>query len=143
MIKKPEDEEQELFIRISNPLVLRKTLLETSKLVLTVLKQTYRIKQIREAKHIVMDLLSKEEKELKILVQKLEEYMPKYNKNELKKYLPDVTKLKKPEPEPVRAEAKPQLRPEEKEQPRQPRPLSDAERLAKALEDVQRKLQSL
>jgi hypothetical protein len=146
MARKATDE-QELFLRLSNPNTFRRNLLESSKLILTILKQTYRVKQIREAKHERMERLVKEIKELRILIQKIDELMPNYSKTDLKKLLPEIsfTPIRKPEPAlesllqsaPAKDEVKPQPKPQLSAQ------VSDFDKITKALEDVQRKLQNL
>jgi len=154
MAKKATDE-QELFLRLSNPHTFRRNLLESSKLILIILKQTYRVKQIREAKHERMERLVNEIKELRILIQKIDELMPNYSKTDLKKLLPEInfTPIKKPEPaleslfQPVLAKEKEEVKPQPKLQPK-PKPqlsaqVSDFDKITKALEDVQRKLQNL
>jgi hypothetical protein len=142
MPKKPSDE-QELFIRVNSPGLIRKNILESSKLVLTVLKQTYRIKQIREVKQAKINELSQQIKELKILMQKIEELMPQYTKADLKKMLPDLPIMRKPAaslPKPAKIEIKENEKPE----PAKPAPpVSDMDRISKALEEVQKKLQTL
>jgi hypothetical protein len=146
-------EEQELFLRLSNPNTFRRNLLESSKLILTILKQTYRVKQIREAKHERMERLAKEIKELRILIQKIDELMPNYSKTDLKKLLPEInfTPIRRPEPAlepllqqaPAKDEIKPQPKPQPKAKPQLSAQVSDFDKITKALEDVQRKLQNL
>lgn len=145
MPKKPSDEEG-LFIRVNNPVLIRRNILESSKFVLTVLKQSYNLKQVREIKQIKMNELSQQIKELRMLVQKIEELMPQYTRADLKKLLPDIPipKARKPS-EPARAEKE---KPEEKEEwtkelPKPAAPISEMDRITKALEDVQKKLQTL
>jgi hypothetical protein len=148
---KKATEEQELFLRLSNPNTFRRNLLESSKLILTILKQTYRVKQIREAKHERMERLAKEIKELRILIQKIDELMPNYSKTDLKKLLPEInfTPIKKPElalesllqSALAKDEIKPQPKPRAK--PQLSAQVSDFDKITKALEDVQRKLQNL
>jgi hypothetical protein len=101
-MKKPL-EEQELFLRLSSPNTLRRNILESSKLILTILRQTYKVKQMREMKHERMARLASEIKELRILIQKIDELMPQYNRTDLKKLLPEINftpLVKKPEPSP-------------------------------------------
>lgn len=148
---KKATEEQELFLRLSNPNTFRRNLLESSKLILIILKQTYRVKQIREAKHERMERLAKEIKELRILIQKIDELMPNYSKTDLKKLLPEInfTPIKKPElalesllqSALAKDEIKPQSKPRAK--PQLSAQVSDFDKITKALEDVQRKLQNL
>jgi hypothetical protein len=139
MTKKPL-EEQELFIRITSPNIFRRNLLETSKLILTILKQIYTVKQIREAKQEIGDHLSREIKELSILVQRVEDLMPQYTKADLKKLLPELTFIKKPEPQPKQEPEKPEEKPKPKPVEK---PISEIDKVTKALEDIQRKLSYL
>jgi len=138
MTKKPS-EEQELFIRIASPNIFRRNLLETSKLILTILKQIYTVKQIREAKQEIGDHLSREIKELSILVQRIEDLMPQYTKADLKKLLPELTFVNKQEPQLKQGSEKQ----EEKPKPRPTGRLSEIDKVSKALEDIQRKLSYL
>ena len=141
-MQKKNPDEQDLFIRVSNPILIRKNILESSKLVLTILKQTYKIKHIRELKQGKIVSLAQEIKELKILVQKIEELMPQYTKADLKKLLPDISITRKPAPESAKPR-KSEVKEAEKPEPRIAAPVSDMDRISKALEDVQRKLQAL
>ncbi len=141
MPKKPSDE-QELFIRLNNPGLVRKNILESSKLILTMLKQDYRVKQLREIKQAKINELSQQLKELGILVQKIEELMPQYTKADLKKLLPDMPVIRKPAPS-LSKQEKLEIKESEKPEPKQPEPVSDMDRISKALEDVQKKLQTL
>jgi hypothetical protein len=144
MPRKPSDEEG-LFIRVNNPTLIRKNILESSKLVLTILKQTYKVKQIREIKQEKISDLSQQIKELRILIQKIEELMPQYTKADLKKLLPDIPLARKSS-EPTKAD-KPEAKAEANEnwaqEPKQAAPVSEMDRITKALEDVQKKLQTL
>jgi cell shape-determining protein MreC len=134
MVKKLP-EEQEFFMRITNPNLFRRSLLETSKDVLIILKRTYNVQQIREAKQDVMGHVSQEINEIKTLIKKLYEMIPQYSKEELKKVMPEGLKKR---PEPAKAE-KPQLQPQQQLKA----PVSDYDKLTKALDDITRKLQTL
>ncbi len=134
MNKKSAEEEQEFFMRISNPNIFRRNLLEASKLTLTILKQTHRVKQIREAKHEAMSLIAKEVKELRLLVQKADELLPNYTKAELKKFFPE-TKTKELSEEKTETPA-PKIKSARAA-------VSEVDKLTQAIEDIQRKLQSL
>jgi len=144
MPKKPIEEEG-LFIRVNNPILIRKNILESSKLILTILKQTYSIKQVRELKQEKMSELSQQIKELRILLQKIEELMPQYTKADLKKLLPDIPIAKKAveQVKASRPEAKAEMKEDWAEELKPAAPVSDMDRITKALEDVQRKLQTL
>jgi len=123
--------EQEFFMRITNPNAFRKNLLETSKMTLTIIKQTQKIKQLRELKQELMSRISREVKELKLLMEKADDLMPAYNKAELKKYFPEQATPK--EQPAARTDFKPKSH----------APVSEMDKLSKAIDDIQRKLQSL
>lgn len=133
---------EEFFMRIKNPLVFRRNLLESSKIVLGILKQTYSIKQIRDAKLRLIHIINNEIKELKILVQKINEIIPQYDKDELKNKFPDLMMRRE-----VQIAEMPEEHIEEKEheppQHHAEEPVSDIEKLNKALDDVQKKLKNL
>ena len=137
-----KSDEEDLFMRVNNPTLIRKNILESSKLILTILKQTYMIKQVREIKQVKINDLSQQIKELKILVQKIEELMPQYTKADLKKLLPDIPLARKSTSEPSKAE-KQEAKEDWDREPKPAAPVSDMDRITKALEDVQRKLQTL
>ena len=133
---KKENVEQEFFIRISNPNTLRRELLEASKLILSILKQTYIVKQLREAKHYQLAKIDTEVKEIKLLVQKLDELVPHYTKADLKKLLPDLASFKRSEPMQAKL-------PDSKPAPQSPQQVSELDQISRAIEEVSRKLQSL
>jgi len=137
-----KSDEEDLFIRVNNPTLIRKNILESSKLILTILKQTYRIKQVREIKQVKINDLSQQIKELRILIQKIEELMPQYTRADLKKLLPDIPLTRKSTSEPSKAE-KQEAKEDWDNEPKPAAPVSDMGRITKALEDVQRKLQTL
>ncbi|MBN2052333.1 hypothetical protein JW756_02415 [Candidatus Woesearchaeota archaeon] len=134
MPKKNEEEGQEFFMRLDNPNTFRRNLLEASKMTLSVIKQTHKVSQIRELKHEVINTIAKEVKELKLLVQKAEELMPNYNKAELKKYFP----------EPAIPKEQPAIKTEKSDyKPKPKAPSSEMDKITRAIEDIQKKLQSL
>jgi len=142
-------DEQAFFMRISNPIMFRKQVLEASKTTLSILKQTYGIKQLRSTKHELISQIRKELKELKILIHKLTELIPAYKTSDLKKRFPefyltrqalakeDEKKLIKEQGEPSSdiKEYKP-----ESEFAQKP---SELERVTRVLDEVQRRLQNL
>lgn len=125
-------EQHGFFMRINNPNDFRKNLLESSKVILHILKQIYRVKQIRETKYELMNKVSKEIQELKILVYKVNELMPMYKKEDLKKRFPKIDVGKKPEKV---GGAKPGPGFEEH--------ISRIEKVSKTLDEVHRRLQSI
>jgi hypothetical protein len=134
-------EEQDFYMRVSNPTLFRRSLLETSKDVLIILKRTYHVKQIREAKQETAGRISQEIAEIKTLIKKLYEMIPQYSKEELKKVLPQMARKPEPAPAPQPA-AKSQPQPQV-QQPAAKAPMSDYDKLTKALDDITRKLQTL
>ncbi|MBN2459639.1 hypothetical protein JXB28_05115 [Candidatus Woesearchaeota archaeon] len=131
-------DQENLYICVKAPKVLRRNVLESSKDTLFILKQVYTIKQIRDSKHEVMAKIDHELRELKILVQKIDELMPKYNKEELKKLIPDMNAKRKQLLRKEQSEAKIK----EEHQPK-PQPTSEVDKLTLALDAIQKKLQSL
>ncbi|KYK25767.1 hypothetical protein AYK26_02010 [Euryarchaeota archaeon SM23-78] len=101
-----EQPQDEFFVRITNPNAFRRNLLEASKLTLSILKEIYRVRQIRKTKQEVMEGITKEIEESKILVQKIHELIPQHSKEDLQRMFPgiDLDKLieepPKPEPKP-------------------------------------------
>ena len=133
---------QDFFMRLPNPNTFRRNLLESSKLTLLILRQTHRVKQIRAAKQELIAKIASEMRELKILVQKIDELMPQYSETELKKILPPAEAFpsnQMPEATPVQKA----IKPEENQKFKPSVPLSELDKLSKALEEVQRKLQNL
>lgn len=112
--------------------------MESSKDTLFILKQVYTIRQIRDAKHQVMAEVDDELKELKILIQKIDDLMPKYNKDELKKLIPDVSSKRKQFLKKEKAEAKVKEEHRAKQEP-----ASEVDKLTMALDAIQKKLQNL
>jgi hypothetical protein len=132
---------EEFFRRIKNPAYFRRNLLEASKSTLSILKQVYSIKQIREAKHQLINLINREIKEIRMLVQKINEVIPQYDKEELEKKFPDLMMQRA-----IQIAEMPEERFEEKEH--EPthhveEPTSDIEKLTRALDEVQNKLKNL
>ena len=136
--------EQEFFRRINNPNTFRRDLLMTSKMSLSILKQATNITQLREAKQDLVVQIGNEVKELKVLVKKMDELLPTYSKDEIKKRFPHITlKRKKPRIPTPTLEKKQVIATE-------PVPLESAgpadeeiDKLSKALADVQKKLQTI
>ena len=90
MVKKTTPEHQ-FFMRIINPNTFRRNLLGASGLTLKILKQTYRVNQVREIKYVLMNKIKKEIRELKALVYRTNELVPSYTKEELKRMFPKVS----------------------------------------------------
>ena len=149
-----KEEQQEFFVRIDNPAIFRKNLLLASKLTLGVLKQSYSLNHLRETKIELVELIRNEVKELKVLVQNLYDLMPKHSRDEIIKKFPDAT-VRRPEPrlvlprERVRKERveKPQPAPQPKPKlrlpPRPQGPVSEVDKLTRALKYVERQLAHL
>ena len=87
--------DQEFFMQIKKPVWFRKTTLEASKSVLTVLKGLQTIKDVRQQKMEKLELLSSEVKEIRLLMQKAEELMPKYSRQETAKHFPQLNQQAK------------------------------------------------
>jgi hypothetical protein len=132
--------DQEFYIRITEPVTFRRSLLEASKGTLGILRELYSVKQTREKKQEKTALLHREFKELKMLVQKLEEMLPDYTKADIKKHFPEFAFEKKAREMPL--EEKHERKAAEKK-PAPPKPASEIDKLSSALSDIQKKLSSL
>jgi hypothetical protein len=130
---------QDFFMRIENPKLFRRNLLESSKEVLSILKQIYSIKRIREQKKELVTLMNKEIKEITLLFDKLEDALPKHSKEELEKQFPQ---LKKEKPKPVKTENS-SPKEEKKSQKKTSEKDSELDKLSRALDDVQNRLNTL
>jgi hypothetical protein len=133
--------DQEFYVRISNSAAFRKNLLETSKGTIGILREMYAVKQIRDKKHEKTEILHNELKELKMLVQKLEEMMPGYTKADIKKHFPDFVLEKKIKEQPKEAPDRKVI--EKKITAPKPSSGSELDKLSAALGDIQKKLGSL
>jgi len=132
--KHEKQAEHDFYMRIENSTAFRRSLLEASKSTLGMLKEIYVVKQLSEKKHEKTTQLQKELKELRVLVQKMNELLPDYAKADLKKHFPEMSFEKK-----TRTEAA--SRPESEPAPK--KPLSELDQLSHALADIQKKLSSL
>jgi hypothetical protein len=142
-------DDEDFFVKVDNPMSYRRNLLEASKSTLGILRELYAVKAIREKKQEVLLALQKETKELRILVQKLDEMLPQYSKVELLKRFPDLKGAdKKPKPEEQKPAPKVEAKKEEKkDEPKKERPvqkkLSDLEKLNLAMQNIDQKMSSL
>ncbi|MBU1199420.1 MAG: hypothetical protein KKF46_07045 [Nanoarchaeota archaeon] len=129
--------QQEFFMQINNPNGFRRNILEASKLTLSILKETHRIRRIREAKHELIHRITHEIKELKLLVKKIEDLMPVYTKADLKKKFPHMVPDKKTH---ISMSVK-----EKKSEHKQPanKHVAEIDKVSRALDEVQRRLQGL
>jgi hypothetical protein len=132
--KHEKQAEHDFYMKIENSVAFRRNLLEASKSTLGMLKEVYVVKQLNNKKHEKTAELQKELKELRVLVQKMNEMLPDYAKAEIKKHFPDLAFEKK-----IRAEPDSRSEPE----PTPKKPLSELDQLSKALGDIQKKLSSL
>ena len=126
--------QQEFFKRIDNPRNFRKNLLGASKSTLGVLKQIYRISQIREKKQELIKETSDELKEIRGLLNKAQDLMPGYSLEEVKK------KINKKKPKPVLDAEK-----GTRKMPATTHKVAESEidKLTKNLDQVEQKLQAL
>lgn len=132
--KEEKNEKHEFYMRIDDSSAFRRSLLEASKSTLGMLREIIVVKQIVEKKHEKAAQVQKELRELKVLVQKLNEMMPDYSKSELKKQFPEFTLEKKTRD--VISEYK-------DPEPAMKKPLNELDQLSQALADIQKKLSSL
>jgi hypothetical protein len=143
--KKQEEEKPEIpegfFMRIGTPLTFRKNILETSKSTLSILKQTYTIRQIRDKKHEKMTALHHQMKEIKVLLQKIDELLPQYSKSDLRRYFPELEPKKRDSSETSKPDKKQDKEKEDKASTA--RHSVEMEKLSKALNEIQKKLSGL
>ncbi len=132
--KKEKHAEHDFYMKIANSAAFRKNLLEASKSTLGMMKELYAVKQISTKKHEKTAQIQKELRELKVLVQKLNEILPDYAKADMKKHFPELSFERKARAEPVQT---PRQEPEPK------KPLTELDQLSHALADIQKKLSSL
>jgi uncharacterized coiled-coil protein SlyX len=85
--------EQDFFRRIEDPLAFRIVLLEASKSSLNVLRGVYSMKETRQMKIDRLVPLQREVREIRLLIQKLEEMMPKYTRMSVSKSYPHLAKI--------------------------------------------------
>lgn len=134
--KKNEEKhaEHEFYMKIDNSAAFRRSLLEASKSTLGMMREIYVVKQLNNKKHEKTAQLQKELKELRVLVQKMNELLPDYAKADLKKHFPELNFEKKARDEPIQ-----KSRPE----PAPKKPLTELDQLSHALADIQKKLSGL
>lgn len=82
--------EREFFMSIQDPVLFRKNLLEASKSTLKVLKAVHDIKEFRIKKHDKLTLLQSQMREIRLLLQKSEEMLPAYSKQDATRHFPKV-----------------------------------------------------
>jgi len=136
--------EQDFFRRIDFPTDFRRNLLEGSKSTLSALKGVYSVKDIRQKKLQKLMELQRSIREIRLLIQKAEELMPKYAKHHAVKRFPQ---LGDPKPVPPPKQIKPAPmpkppRPQPHEVARQ-RSMSELDRLSQSLAHVEKKISSL
>lgn len=132
--KHEKQAEHDFYMKIENSTAFRRKLLEASKSTLGMLREIYIVKQLNNKKHEKTAQLQKELKELRVLVQKMNELLPDYAKADMKKHFPELTFEKKIRTEDV---SKPEPEPLPK------KPISELDQLSHALADIQKKLSSL
>ncbi|MBN1792189.1 hypothetical protein JW826_00685 [Candidatus Woesearchaeota archaeon] len=134
--------DKEFFMRIERPVLFRRNLLEASKSTLGVLKGLYTLKELRHRKLGKLSELNREIKEIRLLIQKIEEYLPHYAKHETAKYFPALD-LEPRTRRKERKEEEPAPSPKRKESPAPERARSEIERLTVKLEDVEDKMENI
>jgi len=128
----------EYFVKVDDGKELRRQLLESSKLSIQIIKQEYKIKEMRERKNQLMEKVRDDIKELTFLIGSLEKDLPVLTKKELAEIAP-----KKPE--------QPILKKAEKAEPVKPVKASEPEnkeysklrRLESSLEMIEKRLSNL
>jgi hypothetical protein len=149
------------FVRIEDAPALRRRLLETSKVTIEVLKGYERILDLRDEKKELVGELQRVTSELHLLRSELERLLPEKSLREIAMYLPkQPPKPAKQPKQPKSAQSPPELS-ETPEKPKAPqkvekvpklppklltlpsKPLTEMQRLEKALGDIDARLKQL
>jgi hypothetical protein len=140
------------FIRISDTAEVRRMTLESSKDLLHVLKGYHDILETRERKKETTDELRDTLAELRAIISRLEKLLPQQSLKEIQRFLPKRKKveLKKERAESPKTKKLPLAKPVERpapeqviEKPKPARPMSELERLERALANIEERLGQL
>jgi hypothetical protein len=82
--------DSQFYFRISEPVVYRRSLLEASKAALGAIKGIHELSHLRPRRQGKLDLLMNEVRQIRLLIQKAEELLPKYSKAEASKRFPHL-----------------------------------------------------
>ena len=146
--------EQDFYMRIEDPMYFRRGVLEASKSSLSVLKGIHAIKDLRQRKMEKLLQLQRQVREIRLLVQKAEELLPKYTKQQAAKQFPKFAEPKKEEHHPKKEEA-PKKKEEPKPQPRKEqlpapaekpvvqRTMTEIERLSHSIAKIEQQIKQL
>ena len=136
--------EQDFFRRIEYPHDFRRNLLEGSKSALSALKGVYAVKEIRQKKLQKLLELQSAVREIRLLIQKAEELMPKYTKHQAIRKFPQ---LAPPKPKKEKKAKKEKPVPAPKPKPVVPvqrqRSMSELDKLSASIDKIESKIKSL
>jgi hypothetical protein len=135
------------FIRISDTAEVRRMTLESSKDLLHILKGYHDILETRERKKETTEELRNTLAELRVLVSRLEKLLPQQSLKEVERFLPKRKKIVLKKVKAERPTAMKQAKPVEMpapekmiEKPKPARPMSELERLERALANIEERL---
>ena len=136
------------FIRISDTAEVRRMILESSKDLLHVLKGYHDILETRERKKETTEELRNTLAELGVLVGRLEKLLPQQSLKEVERFLPKRKKIVLKKAERPKAMKLPSAKPVERQAPEKviekpARPMSELERLERALANIEERLGQL
>ena len=131
------------FIMVNEPTITRRNVLEASKAALLAIKGIYQINEIKAKKQEKLELLRSQVREIRLLLQKAEEFMPKYSKVEANKRFPHLFEEPKHDVKKQVSGKKPVITSAQSLPPEIQKKLSEAERLAQSMQDVEEKLKTL
>jgi hypothetical protein len=134
----PSLQEHEYFVCLNEPAVFRRNLLEASKGSLVVIKGLYVIREIKARKQEKLTQLQKEIREIRLLMQKAEEFLPKHSKHDAARLFPQAAEkkqvapqVKQPAPERPHIQVVPM------------HPVSEMDNLSHSIKEIESKLNSL
>ena len=96
---------QMFFTRIKNPNTFRKTVLESSKEIISVLKDYQILLRMRQEKESKINHLKEQFNELNTLLEKIEKFVPEESMKELEEMLPKPKPKPEPKPAPKKKKA--------------------------------------
>ena len=127
---------EDYFICMNEPAVFRRNLLEASKVSLVVIKGLYLIREIKARKQEKLSQLQKEIREIRLLMQKAEEFMPKHSRQEAARIFPHAAEKKQAA---VTPKQEPAQTPSIKVVPA----MTEMDRLSHSIKDIESKLNTL
>lgn len=128
------------FVRIDDATLVRRKLLESSKDIIHTLKGFQRLMDIRDARRETAEQLGRTMSELTKQVKRLENLLPKSSLKELEQYLPKKAKRKAKPAKKAATKAGKEEAPAAQTQSEKQQPLTEMERLEKALSNIESRL---